>query len=74
MIDITDYLTLSQAAEALGYASRSPLSLYYKDGRIPGAIQRGTRWYIPRIWVLSERDNPTLAQQGGRGSSRKTAS
>ena len=73
-MDIADYLSISQAAEALGYASTGTLRLYCIEGRIPGAVKIGSMWAIPRVWVLSERETPTLIQKGGRGSSRKTAS
>ena len=73
-MDITDYLTLSQAAEALGYARPDTLRQYCSHGRVPGAKKRGSMWLIPRVWVLSERDSPTLAPTGGRGSLRKSTS
>lgn len=72
-MDITDYITLSQAAEALGYSSRSSLAVYCKEGRIPGARKVGNLWFIPRSWVLLERENPTIAPKGGRGSSRNSS-
>ena len=69
-MDITDYLTLSQAAEALGYSSISSLSVYCKEGRIPGVERVGRSWLIPKAWVESEKLHPTVVRQGGRGKSR----
>ena len=71
-MDITEYLTLSQAAKALGYSNSSTLAAYCREGRVPGARKDGKLWYIPRLWVAEERKTPTLAPQGGRGSSRKS--
>ena len=71
-MDLSDYLTLSEAAKALGYASPSSLSLYVNQGRISGAQRIGRTWLIPKVWLDSELKNPSLAPQGGRGSSRKS--
>lgn len=70
-MNILDYLPLSQAAQALGYTNSTSLQQYCRNGRIPGAIKQGKLWLIPRIWVENELKNPSLAAQGGRGSSRK---
>lgn len=68
-MDITDYLTLSQAAEALGYRESSYLRRLCNEGRIPNTQKRGKTWYIPRAWVLSEKEKlPT--GQGARGQQR----
>ena len=70
-MDITEYYTLSQAAAKLGYASVSSLSVYCKDGRIPGIERIGRSWLIPKVWVHAELSNPSLVRQGGRGKPRK---
>ena len=72
-VDITDYISLSQAAQALGYASTGTLRLYCLEGRIPGTAKIGRNWLIPRQWVLSERENPSISGRGGRGGSRGKA-
>ena len=69
-MDIIEYVTLAQAAQALGYASTGSLRLYCLEGRIPGTAKHGRNWLIPRQWVLSERDNPSISGRGGRGNSR----
>lgn len=71
-MDITAYTTLKEAAQALGYASSSSLSLYVNQGRIPGALRVGRTWLIPKVWLESELQNQSIKPQGGRGSSRKT--
>lgn len=70
-MNILDYLPLSQAAQALGYTDSSALRHYCIRGRIPGATKLGKQWVIPKSWVDEELKNPSLAPQGGRGSSRK---
>lgn len=69
-MNITDYLTLSQAAEALGYASTGYLRQRCLNGEIPGVQKMGRNWLIPRLWVQEQQDKiPT--GQGARGQSRK---
>ncbi len=41
-----NYITTTEAAEKWGI-SRRRVSLYCKDGRIPGAEQKGVMWLIP---------------------------
>lgn len=41
-----NYITTTEAAERWGI-SRRRVSLYCKDGRIPGAEQKGVMWLIP---------------------------
>ena len=69
--NILDYVTLTQAASALGYANSTALRAMCRGSRIFGAVKAGKTWLIPRSWVDNELKNPTLAAQGGRGSSRK---
>jgi len=68
--DITEYITISQVAKALGYASTSYLVRQCKAGRITGATQEGKLWYVPRSWVMEEKAK-TPTGQGARGKSRK---
>jgi hypothetical protein len=70
MLDITEYLTLSQAAQALGYANTSYLRLKCIEMQIPGATKLGHNWLIPRQWVLSKQDKSPTGQ-GARGQKRK---
>ena len=69
-MDITEYLTLSQAAEALGYSNSSYLRLKCNQGSIPGIIKKGRNWLIPRQWVLDGMNN-LPSGQGARGQGRK---
>jgi len=71
-MDISQYLTIAEAAKALGYASGSTLSTYCQQGRVPGVIRVGRSWLIPKVWVEEEAENPSIIRQGGRGSSRKS--
>ncbi len=41
-----NYITTTEAAGRWGI-SRRRVSLYCKDGRIPGAEQKGVMWLIP---------------------------
>ena len=69
MDDITEYLTISQVAKALGYATTSYLVRQCKGGCIPGATQEGKLWYVPRSWVLAEKGKSPRGQ-GARGRVR----
>lgn len=70
-MQLSDWIPLSQAAEMLGYASTGTLRLYCLEGRIPGATKLGRNWVLPKSWIEEELKNPSLAPQGGRGTSRK---
>ena len=67
--DISQYMTLSQAAKYLGYAYNTYLRTLCQAGSIPGAEKDGKLWYIPREWVLAEKAK-TPTGQGARGQSR----
>ena len=68
-VDLSNHITIKQAMQILGYAERSYLVRQCGLGRIPGAVQDGKLWYIPRQWVLAERDK-TPTGQGARGLKR----
>ena len=69
-LDITEYLTVSQATKALGYAATSYLARRCKAGHIPGAKKDGKLWYVLRSWVLEEKAKAPTGQ-GARGKKRK---
>ena len=69
-IDMVNWIPLSQAALALGYASTGYLRALCREGTIPEAKKLGSQWLIPRKWVMAKQlENPT--GQGARGSSRR---
>ncbi len=41
-----DYLSTSEIAEKWGL-SRRRVSVYCKEGRIPGAVQKSNMWLVP---------------------------
>lgn len=45
-IRFSDYITVSEAAEAWGITERRVL-MYIADNRIPGAVKKGSMWLIP---------------------------
>jgi len=69
-MDITEYRTIPQAAEALGYASTGYLRTLCVSGKIPGALKIGRNWFIPSIWIESEKVKGPSGQ-GARGNTRK---
>lgn len=71
-MDISQYLTLAQAAQLLGYTDGSALRRYCQLDRIPGAYKIGKTWLVPTTWAEEEQKNPSLAPQGGRGKGRKS--
>lgn len=66
-MNILDYLPLSQAAQALGYASTSYLRLQCREGKIPGAVHQGKLWFIPRVWI----EHQLMYGQSGQGARGK---
>ena len=42
-----DYLTTMECAEKWNVSQRW-VAIYCKEGRIPGAIQKGRMWFIPK--------------------------
>ncbi len=41
-----EYLTVKEMAERWGISSRM-VTIYCKEGRIPGAIKKGNLWLLP---------------------------
>lgn len=64
-----DYLTLTQAAEMLGYRDGSYLRRLCIDGRIVGAVKVGKTWLIPKTWA-EEAQKQGESGQGARGKQR----
>lgn len=62
------YLSLSEAAERLGYAGTSTLRLNAIAGKIPGAFKIGKTWAVPVEWVnQQEKDGKPPGAGGPRG-------
>lgn len=59
------FLSVTEAAKELGYASRSTLLALAKDEKIPGAIKIGATWAIPDAWVESQKKEGKPKGKGG---------
>lgn len=51
-MDITDYISTSEAAEMSGY-NLNHVNLLCRQGKLTGAVQKGGSWLIPRISMLA---------------------
>lgn len=51
-MDITDYISTTEAAEITGYYD-SHIRTLCRQGKLTGAILRGKTWFIPRISMLA---------------------
>lgn len=63
------YYTVTEAAEALGYASTSTIKNGCQAGTVP-AHKVAKTWLIPEKWVLEQREKD-IKPQGNRGLTRK---
>jgi hypothetical protein len=71
MLNILDYISLSQAAKLLNYTDSSALRRYCIDKRIPGAVKIARNWLIPKSWVISQQNNSSFRETHNRGIPRK---
>lgn len=67
--DTPQYISLTEAAQRLGYGSTSTLALKCREERIPGALKIGKTWAVPTAWVEEQEKLEKQPITGGiRGS------
>jgi hypothetical protein len=67
---LDDYVTLKEAAQALGYTDTSSLRQKCLDKRIPEAKKLGRDWIIPKYWVQEAVISNPFAQTRPKQSER----
>jgi predicted site-specific integrase-resolvase len=71
---IPQYLSLTEAAERLGYADSNTLRLWSREGRIPGAQKIGAQWVVPVSWVVEQEKIGKPKRGGPRGKGVRSGS
>ena len=60
------YLSLSEAAERLGYMNSGSLGKLARDNKIPGAIKINSKWALPLDWVTRQEEQKKEWNTGRR--------